>query len=545
MIDTEGDTTLQDTAHASSSSRTRTFLNNASHRRSAVAADKGMLMEYDEHLKDDAMDYVNMHDEDSGHHEQDHAEANDGNQHAGRVLTPLALDHSRFKDFVAPTSDDVYKLRPLLVACVLSACLLFAAFFQLQVIFAFRPSTGEEKKEVMEAKATKSKSFRGHSGVCDEFATRKDHESQGIEWSELKDVDIGRLLRAYPDRFKQAARRGIPAEYRWRVWKAALKFTEQEIMPDYNNLCKEASQYSEEIRADLHLVFSDAPGFDKEALYRLLNACTNLHPEIGYCQGIAFTLGHCLWMSCDEKESLGVFRGLMFTLGLSGFYKSDLPLLKIYTAACEELIIENLPKLWEHLLREGINLTMYLEQWFLNLFIDCLPLAVLPMVWDNIICSGLPMILSIAVAILQALEEALLAMRYESLVVCLHDLKAYESDPSSVQSYSIGQVISRLGHISAPPRHILEYLPVSHWSGDMQGKCPSGHPMIVFLTPHDKFACDMCRKIVAKDSPLNGCRTCNFDMCQTCYSERQTDLRRHSEEAKGPAITKVSEKLMA
>lgn len=207
----------------------------------------------------------------------------------------------------------------------------------------------------------------------------------------------------------------------------------------------------------------------------------------------------------------------------------------MYTAACEQLILESLPRLWEHLSREDINLAVYLEQWFITLFIDCLPLPVLPMVWDNIICNGLPMIISIALAILGALEEALLGMRYESLVVCLHDLKAYESDPSSVQSYSIGQLISKLGHISVPPRHILEFLPVNHWSGDMQGTCPSGHPMIVFLTPHDRFACDMCRKVVAKDSPLNGCRACNFDMCQSCFSERQTpkDLLRQEYELEG------------
>lgn len=424
------------------------------------------------------------------------------------------------------------------IACLLSACLIFAALFQLQTI---RPSKREEKKEVKEAKA--SQMMRGAFDVC---PAEGDHACQGIEWSELKDVDISRLMRAYPERFKKAARRGLPHEYRWRVWKAAVNFTDQEVLPEYKTLCQEENQWSKDIRADLHLVFSDAPGFDKEALYRLLNAYANLHPEVGYCQGIAFTLGHLLWMSGDEEDSLGVFRCLMFTLGLSGFYKPDFPLMKVYTAACEELIKETLPKLWEHLLREGIDPAIYLEQWFLTLFIDCLPLAVLPLVWDNIICNGLPMILSIAVAILQALEDALLGMRFETLVVCLHDLKAYESDPSSVQSYSMSQIISRLGHIALPPAHILEYLPVNHWSGDMQGKCPSGHPMIVFLTPHDKFACDRCRKLVAKDSPLHGCRACNFDMCQSCFSERQpaparTTSTKHDIDSKDCDVREVSE----
>lgn len=574
MIDTGGDPTLQNTdVHPESDlshKRRPSLLSNDSLRvhsvRSAVAVDKSTLLEYDDHLiesgrvqlpgpggkqqhvdqngwKSDAiMSAASMYDHRNDllsqqklplPHvtQQQNVERDDQKRKPENAQIPLPLEHSRFTEFVTPTSDILNKLRPVLAAGVLSVCLIFAGLIKLTTI---GPSTREEKKEVASMEAKGSKITRGG---CDVFKRENEHATLGIEWSELKDVDIGRLIRAYPQRFQQAARRGLPSEYRWQVWKAAVNFTDQEVVPHYATLCAEENQWSKDIREDLHFVFSDAPGFDKEALYRLLNAHANLHPEVGYCQGMASALGHLFWMSHDEEESLGVFRCLMFTLGLSGFYKPDLPIMKVYTSACEELILETLPKLWEHLLREGIEPALYLEQWFLTLFIDCLPLAVLPLVWDNIICNGLPMILSIAVAIFQALEDALLGMRYESLVICLHDLKAYESDPSSVQSFSIGQIISKIGYIELPPRHILEYLPVNHWSGDMEGKCPSGHPMVVFLTPHDKFACDKCRKLVQKDSPLHGCRACNFDMCQSCFSERQMAklLRHQCEELSGAA----------
>lgn len=37
------------------------------------------------------------------------------------------------------------------------------------------------------------------------------------------DQGISRYMRQHPDRFHRRVRRGIPPEFRWRVWKAAVR----------------------------------------------------------------------------------------------------------------------------------------------------------------------------------------------------------------------------------------------------------------------------------------------------------------------------------
>jgi hypothetical protein len=206
-------------------------------------------------------------------------------------------------------------------------------------------------------------------------------------------------------------------------------------------------------------------------------------------------------------------------MGLSGFYKPDLPLIKVYASVCDQLMMEAVPRLRDHFLSENIEPEMYfLNQWFLTLFIECLPLKVVPLIWDIIFCHGLPVILSIAVAILQVLEDALLSMEFDDIAKCLNDLKGYEIEQSSIESYSIAKVIEKLSQIELPPQYILEQLQTF---SSAEKTCPSGHPMITFRTPHSSFACDMCGTLLPKDSALHGCRACNFDMCQKCLEEAE------------------------
>merc|ERR1719359_1296372 len=113
-------------------------------------------------------------------------------------------------------------------------------------------------------------------------------------------------------------------------------------------------------------------------------------------------------------------------VGLSGFYVNRLPLLRKYLRACDKLVAETVPELREHFIREGVQPAVYLHQWFLTLFINCFPLSMVLIIWDVIICDGLPVILRIAVSILQVLKDSLLRMDLEEVIKFFKMMKTYE-----------------------------------------------------------------------------------------------------------------------
>jgi len=51
--------------------------------------------------------------------------------------------------------------------------------------------------------------------------------------------------------------------------------------------------------------------------------------------------------------------------------------------------------------------------------------------------------------------------------------------------------------------------------------CPSGmHDLVPFETPRDSFECDICSDMQPKGEHLRGCRVCDFDVCDYCFTQR-------------------------
>lgn len=485
------------------------------------------------------------------HLEESTLSATDGSQVAAPRVEEESLTTAQ-----GTTAQDIHLL---LMAAVLAAGVILA--WLVNHLRTKKTAETEDEPVLKEAHAKNLMRIR-HDWLSKDNQISQQPKPNTLNWQELLDNGLSLHMRACPKKFREAARNGIPPEFRWQVWKAAVKYNNQEAPLEYEALCKQQNAWSEDIHVDVGRTFPDVEVFDKrrqEALSRVLTAYANLNPEVGYCQWMCFPIGLLLLVSDAEEESFGVFACLMDHMGLSGFYKPDLPLIKVYAAACDQLMMEIVPKLRDHLLREGVDPAMYfLNQWFLTMFISCLPLQAVPLIWDIILCYGLPVMLSIAVAILHVLEDALLAMEFEEIAKCLNDLKRYESEQSSIESYSIAQIIAKLGQIELPPQYILEMVPACR-TGET---CPSGHPMIVFRTPHGSFACDMCGTLLPKDSALHGCRACNFDMCQKCLDEEhlaaecrdfeestkrdidkeQANVEQHSKEKEGQLPSNQTEK---
>ncbi|CAK9066166.1 unnamed protein product [Durusdinium trenchii] len=188
-----------------------------------------------------------------------------------------------------------------------------------------------------------------------------------------------------------------------------------------------------------------------------------------------YVAGLLLLVSHNEEESFFVFTQLMEheDFGLAGFYvgKSGLstwhrsstwrgeshgepgrlPLLRRYLRACESLVADTLPELREHFIKQSVQPAVYLHQWFLTLFINCFPISMVMILWDVIMCEGLPVILRIAVSILQVLKDSLLSMEFEDIIKFFKMMKTYHDEDGELGAVKIGQLLMKhTEHVHIP-----------------------------------------------------------------------------------------------
>eukprot|EP00401_Gymnodinium_catenatum_P004020 CAMPEP_0117569604 /NCGR_PEP_ID=MMETSP0784-20121206/58748_1 /TAXON_ID=39447 /ORGANISM="" /LENGTH=544 /DNA_ID=CAMNT_0005367591 /DNA_START=65 /DNA_END=1695 /DNA_ORIENTATION=- len=293
-----------------------------------------------------------------------------------------------------------------------------------------------------------------------------DHEAQVSaseiqKWGEMIDTGISRYMRQHPDRFHRRVRRGIPPRFRWQVWMAAVRMHDHELPQGYHDLSQRENAWTTAIEIDIARTFPDVKTFDnmqQKRLFRVLNAYASYNPDVGYCQGMNFVAGLLLLVSDCEEESFNVLVCLMDHVGLSGFYTDRLPLLRRYLRACDKLVGETVPELRDHFIRENVQPAVYLHQWFLTLFINCFPLSMVLIIWDVIVCEGLPVILRIAVSILQVLKDSLLSMHFEEIIRFFKMMKTYEDEDGELNAFRIGQLLMKHTEHVVIPDSILKYL---------------------------------------------------------------------------------------
>ena len=66
----------------------------------------------------------------------------------------------------------------------------------------------------------------------------------------------------------------------------------------------------------------------------------------------------------------------------------------------------------------------YLHQWFLTLYINCLPLETVLVIWDVVVCEGLHVLLNITLSLLKVLQSVLLKLEFEDIVKFFKTMKA-------------------------------------------------------------------------------------------------------------------------
>jgi len=280
---------------------------------------------------------------------------------------------------------------------------------------------------------------------------------------------VDSFLKSRPDDFCRRVERGIPPEHRWTVWKARLlaantitsareaQEREKALFSGPSSatqvaglLNRESCIWSKEIREDAARTFPELPSFTEEheqSFCRVLNAYCFLNPQVGYVQGMGFIVGVLLLASGrSEQEALFVFVRLMEDCGLKGLYSDDKPLLEQYVQMFDQLMEELLPELKNHFDNEGVQSSEYIKQWFLSLFVYCLPLETVLLIWDSVMCNGLHHIVLAAIALLGSVKEVLLAKQHEEILQFFKSMKRGEDELTAAE---VGRCIAhKIGRLS-------------------------------------------------------------------------------------------------
>ena len=247
--------------------------------------------------------------------------------------------------------------------------------------------------------------------------------------------------------------------YRWEVWKACLSCRQRRVEGLYAKLCNAENTWTNLISIDVPRTFSSSLRMNEAmfgSLGRVLNAYANLNPEVGYCQGMNFLVGLILRVdsSCEE-DVFWLFVCFMDYDGLRDFYKEGFPLLMKYTNAFYELMKIEIPDLLVHFENEGISPSLFLHQWYLSLFINCLPFPTVLILWDGLICDGLPTILSLSISLLKVLKNVLIKMEFEQIIKFF---KTMRNGDEECDAKIIGQLLIKQSSLIIIPQTILRSL---------------------------------------------------------------------------------------
>jgi len=289
-------------------------------------------------------------------------------------------------------------------------------------------------------------------------ALRETSANELAKLSPLISTGVLSRIRAAPDMYHQRALTRVPASLRWPIWKELLRLREKELPRGgaYSEMGARENEWTTLISNDISRTFMSFDRQQQQSLQRMLNAYAVHNPEVGYCQGMNMIAGLLLLISNNEEDSFGVLTCLMDDLGLSEFYREGFPRLRSYLEGVDELMAQHAPDLVSHFATEGVELNMYLQQWFLTLFIDCLPLPLVVTIWDAIICEGLLVAIKVAVSILTSLQEPLLAMRFQDIATAFKTMRRHADGEGEWKAFEAGHLLIRQAAMVEVPERLLE-----------------------------------------------------------------------------------------
>ncbi|TKA22765.1 hypothetical protein B0A50_07867 [Salinomyces thailandicus] len=218
-----------------------------------------------------------------------------------------------------------------------------------------------------------------------------------------------------PD-FHRLIRVGLPNLLRGEMWELTsgsfyLRLQQPKLYQQI--LAKHAGEGSlaiEEIEKDLNRSLPEYAGFQSEEgigrLRRVLTAYSWLNADVGYCQAMNIVVA-ALLIYLSEPQAFYLLSILCDRL-LPGYYSQTMYGTLLDQRVFESLVEKTMPILWDHLVRNDVQLSVVSLPWFLSLYINSMPLIFAFRVLDVFFLEGPKVLFQIGLAILRINGEALL-----------------------------------------------------------------------------------------------------------------------------------------
>ncbi|KAL1585180.1 hypothetical protein WHR41_06516 [Cladosporium halotolerans] len=235
-------------------------------------------------------------------------------------------------------------------------------------------------------------------------------------WHEyLKENGRNTTLVRQPD-FHRLIRVGLPNLLRGEIWEltsGAFYLRLQKPKLYQETLAKHEGQHSvaiDEIEKDLNRSLPEYAGFQSEEgigrLRRVLTAYSWTNTEVGYCQAMNIVVA-ALLIYLSEDQAFYTLSVLCDRL-LPGYYSITMYGTLLDQRVFESLVEKTMPIIWEHLVKNDVQLSVVSLPWFLSLYINSMPLIFAFRVLDVFFLEGPRVLFQVGLAILRINGEELL-----------------------------------------------------------------------------------------------------------------------------------------
>ncbi|KAF2858924.1 TBC-domain-containing protein [Piedraia hortae CBS 480.64] len=166
----------------------------------------------------------------------------------------------------------------------------------------------------------------------------------------------------------------------------------------------------DEIEKDLNRSLPEYAGFQSEEgigrLRRVLTAYSWVNPDVGYCQAMNIVVA-ALLIYLSENQAFYLLSILCDRL-LPGYYSQTMYGTLLDQRVFESLVEKTMPVIWDHLVKNDVQLSVVSLPWFLSLYINSMPLIFAFRVLDVFFLEGPKVLFQIGLAILRVNGEELL-----------------------------------------------------------------------------------------------------------------------------------------
>lgn len=235
--------------------------------------------------------------------------------------------------------------------------------------------------------------------------------------------------------------RGIPVEFRWRVWSNILIREKYYTEEQYLGFKCVGEPHISTIRRDLDRSFPQEPYFDLQqygmigqmVLERVLAKFAFKYSEVGYCQGMNFLAGFLLLVSGGaEIEVFQMLECLFKNFSLAGFFEEGMEGLKKHIWVTKRLINKFFPRVYSHLEQECIPDDLWLFKWLMTIFTMILPANVLVRIWDVFLVKGVKFLYRTVLGIISLIQDEVLSRDSGEICNYLADIRLRITSPEEL-----------------------------------------------------------------------------------------------------------------